>query len=166
VHHTIRPGSDVFLLAAMVNTVLANGWARLGAVAEWVDGVEPVRQAVAAFTPDAVAARCGMAAATIVALAHSLAHTEHAAVYARIGTCTQTFGTLASWLVDVLNVLTGHFDVSGGVMFTQAAAFASNTQGKGGIGRGIAAGAPTPGEWCTRVMAADLPGRRNRDRRC
>lgn len=140
VHHAIRPGSDVFLLAAMVNTVLANGWARLGAVAEWVDGVEPVRQAVAAFTPDAVAARCGMAADTIVALAHSLAHTEHAAVYARIGTCTQTFGTLASWLVDVLNVLTGHFDVPGGVMFTQAAAFASNTQGQGGIGRGIATG--------------------------
>ena len=37
-----------------------------------------------------------------------------AAVYARIGTCTQEFGTLASWLVDVINVLTGNLDREGG----------------------------------------------------
>ena len=139
-HHAIRPGADVFLLAAMVNTLFAKGWVRLGAVAEWVNGVDEVRQAVAAFTPEAVAQRCGMAADTIVALTHELAHTERAAVYARIGTCTQTFGTLASWLVDVLNLLTGHLDAPGGVMFTKAAAFASNTQGKPGSGRGIATG--------------------------
>jgi anaerobic selenocysteine-containing dehydrogenase len=109
-------------------------------VADWVDGVEQVQQAVAAFTPEAVAARCGMAADTIVELTRELAQTERAAVYARIGTCTQTFGTLASWLVDVLNVLTGHLDVPGGVMFPKAAAFASNTQGKPGSGRGISTG--------------------------
>ena len=40
---------------------------------------------------------------------------------ARIGTCTQEFGTLASWLVDVLNVLTGNLDRPGGAMFTQPA---------------------------------------------
>lgn len=53
-HHAIRPGADVFLLAAMVNTLFANGWVRLGAVAEWVKGVDEVRQAVAAFTPEVV----------------------------------------------------------------------------------------------------------------
>ena len=31
-------------------------------------------------------------------------------VYGRIGTCNQEFGTLASWLVDVVNLLTGNFD--------------------------------------------------------
>ena len=50
---------------------------------------------------------------------------ERAAVYGRIGTCTQEFGTLASWLVDVLNVLTGNLDRPGGAMFTQAAAGAA-----------------------------------------
>ncbi|NDP38231.1 MAG: molybdopterin-dependent oxidoreductase [Rhodoferax sp.] len=139
-HHFIRPGADVFLLAAMVNTLFANQWVRLGAVAEWVNGVEAVQQAVAAFTPLAVAARCGMAADTIVELTRELAHTERAAVYGRIGTCTQTFGTLASWLVDVLNALTGHLDAPGGAMFTKAAAFASNTSGASGTGRGVATG--------------------------
>jgi len=139
-HHFIRPGADVFLLAAMVNTLFARQWVRLGAVADWVNGVDAVRQAVAAFTPEAVAARCGMAADTIVELTRELAHTDRAAVYGRIGTCTQTFGTLASWLVDVLNILTGHLDAPGGAMFTKAAAFASNTSGASGNGRGVATG--------------------------
>lgn len=148
-HHPIRPGADVFLLAAMVHTLFANGWVDLAAVGDWVNGVDEVRQAVAAFTPEAVAARCGLAADTIVALSHELAHTERACVYARIGTCTQSFGTLASWLVDVLNVLTGHLDTPGGAMFTKAAAFASNTQGKPGSGRGV-----TTGRHHSRVSAA------------
>jgi anaerobic selenocysteine-containing dehydrogenase len=58
-------------------------------------------------------------------------------VYARIGTCTQEFGTAASWLVDVINVLTGHLDREGGAMFPRAAAGAANTLGEPGRGRGI-----------------------------
>ncbi|MDP3650949.1 MAG: molybdopterin-dependent oxidoreductase [Rhodoferax sp.] len=139
-HHFIRPGSDVFLLAAMVHTLFAENRVHLGAVAEWVNGVDEVRAAVAPFTPDAVAARCGMAADTIRALARALASTPRAAVYARIGTCTQEYGTLASWLVDVLNVLTGHLDAPGGAMFAKSAAFASNTAGKPGIGKGVSTG--------------------------
>jgi anaerobic selenocysteine-containing dehydrogenase len=95
---------------------------------------------VAAFTPEAVAARCGIDADTIRTLARELANTERACVYARIGTCTQEYGTLASWLVDVLNVLTGHLDMPGGAMFAKSAAFASNTAGKSGIGKGVTTG--------------------------
>ena len=43
-------------------------------------------------------------------------------MYGRIGTCTQEFGTLASWLVDVLNLLTGNLDREGGAMFPLGAA--------------------------------------------
>lgn len=139
-HHFIRPGADVFLLSAMVNTVFAEGLARPGRLAEWAVGIDSVRDAVAAFTPEAVAARCGIAAETIRTLARQLATTERACVYGRIGTCTQEFGTLSSWLVDVLNVLTGHLDAPGGAMFPKSAAFAANTVGKPGLGRGIVTG--------------------------
>ena len=139
-HHFIRPGSDVFLLAAMVNTLFAETLVSLGAVKEWVVGVEEVKAAVAPFTAEAVAARCGMPAETITRLARQLATTPRAAVYARIGTCTQEHGTLASWLVDVLNTLTGHLDIPGGVLFAKSAAFASNTAGKPGIGKGVSTG--------------------------
>ncbi len=139
-HHFIRPGADVFLLAAMVHTLFAENLVRLGAVQEWVSGVDEVRAAVASFAPEAVAARCAIDADTIRALARQLANTPRAAVYARIGTCTQEYGTLASWLVDVLNVLTGHLDAPGGAMFANAAAFSANSSGAAGRGKGIATG--------------------------
>ena len=139
-HHFIRPGADVFLLAALVNTLFDEQLVRLGAVAEWVNGVDEVGLALAPFTPEAVAERCALPADTIRQLARELATTPRAAVYARIGTCTQTYGTLASWLVDVLNTLTGHLDLPGGMLFAKSAAFGSNTVGKPGVGKGVATG--------------------------
>ena len=139
-HHFIRPGADVYLLAALVQVLFAEESVHLGPAGAWVQGVEDVRAAVAPFTPETVAARCGLAPDTVRALARSLATTPRAAVYARIGTCTQEYGSLASWLVDVVNTLTGHLDVPGGVLFAKAAAFAANTSGAPGKGRGVSTG--------------------------
>ncbi|OYU82368.1 MAG: molybdopterin-binding oxidoreductase, partial [Burkholderiales bacterium PBB5] len=139
-HHAIRPGADVFLLAAMVHTLFAEGLVKLGRAEPWLNGVDAVREAVAAFTPEAVAARCGLGADTIRTLARELAAAPSAAVYGRIGTCTQTYGTLACWLIDVLNALTGNLDAPGGMLWAKAPAFAANTQGKPGVGRGVAVG--------------------------
>jgi anaerobic selenocysteine-containing dehydrogenase len=139
-HHFIRPGSDVFLLAAMVNTLFAQGLVHTGRATPWLAGVDAVRAAVAPFTPDAVAPRCGIDAATIRGLARELAAAPRACVYGRIGTCTQTYGTTVSWLIDLLNALTGRLDEPGGVLFARAPAFAANTQGAPGKGRGIVVG--------------------------
>ena len=79
-------------------------------------------------------------------MARELAAAESAAVYGRIGTTTQEFGTLASWLVDVLNVLTGNLDRPGGAMFPRAAAGQRNSAGAPGRGRGA-----TIGRWRSRV---------------
>jgi len=136
-HHFIRPGSDVFLLAALTQTLFDEGLVRLGRLAPLVEGEEALRASLQPFTPEAVAARCGIEAGVIRGLARELAAAPRGCVYSRIGSCTQEFGTLASWLVDVLNVLTGHLDEPGGAMFPKAAAFASNTAGKPGSGRGI-----------------------------
>ncbi|HEX3528512.1 MAG TPA: molybdopterin-dependent oxidoreductase [Thermoanaerobaculia bacterium] len=139
-HLFIRPGSDVFFFLGLVHTLFDEGLVRLGSLAEHVNGVEAVREAVVPFAPERVAARCGIAAETIRELARTLAVTDRAAVYGRLGTCTQRFGSLSSWLVDVLNALTGHLDAPGGAMFPKAAAFAANTMGPPGTGKGVATG--------------------------
>jgi anaerobic selenocysteine-containing dehydrogenase len=59
-------------------------------------------------------------AAEIRRLAREIAVAPSAAVYARIGTSTAEFGTITSWLVDVLNILTGNLDRPGGAMFPLA----------------------------------------------
>ena len=66
---------------------------------------------------------CGVPAETIRRLARELAEAPRAAVYGRIGTCNQEFGTLASWLVEVLNILTGNLDREGGSMFSNPIAW-------------------------------------------
>jgi anaerobic selenocysteine-containing dehydrogenase len=139
-HHFLRPGADAFLLAAMAHTLFAEALVQPGRLAPWIAGLEALPAAVAPFAPERVAARCGVSATTIRALARDLARAPRAAVYGRIGTCTQRFGTLASWLIEVLNALTGHLDAEGGTLFPKAAAFAANTLGPAGKGRGIVTG--------------------------
>ena len=50
--------------------------------------------------------------------AHQLADARRGVVYGRIGTCNQEFGTLASWLVEVLNIVTGNSAPEGGSLFS------------------------------------------------
>lgn len=147
-HHAIRPGTDALFLFALVNTLFADDLVTLEHLADHVTGVEEVRALAEPFTPEAVEPITGIPADTIRRLAHDLASASSAAVYGRIGTCVQSFGTLASWLVDVLNVLTGNLDRPGGAMFPLAAAGQANAQS--GRRRGFA-----HGRWRSRVR--DLP---------
>jgi anaerobic selenocysteine-containing dehydrogenase len=136
-HVAIRPGADAFLLMAMVNVLAAEGRVAPDRLADHVSGLDEVLAAAADFTPEATEPLTGVAAATVRRLALELAAAPTACVYGRIGTTTAEFGTLTSWLVDVLNVITGNLDRPGGAMFTKAAAGASNTRGTPGVGRGI-----------------------------
>jgi anaerobic selenocysteine-containing dehydrogenase len=145
-HHFIRPGADAHFLFALANVLFAEGLIDPGPLAEHLNGVDQVEELAAPFTPEVAEAACGIAAEEIRRVARDLAAAEHAAVYGRIGTCTQEFGTLASWLVDVLNALTGNLDREGGAMFPYPAAGGSNTRGASGKGKGV-----TLGRWRSRV---------------
>ncbi|CDG81705.1 molybdopterin-dependent oxidoreductase [Janthinobacterium agaricidamnosum] len=156
-HHFIRPGGDVFFLLGLVNTLFDEGLARPGRLAPHINGLEALAGAVGAYRPEQMAARCGIDAATMRRLARELAGAGAGAAYGRIGTCTQQYGTLCSWLIDVLNVLTGHLDAPGGPMFPKAAAFAANTRGQPGGGRGIVSGRHHSRVSGAPEMAGELP---------
>jgi anaerobic selenocysteine-containing dehydrogenase len=119
----IRPGTDAAFLLAIAAVLFAEGRVDLRHLAGRVNGVDEVRALVADFTPEAVADACCVPAETTRRLARELAEAPRAAVYGRIGTCNQEFGTLASWAVDVLNVLTGNLDREGGAMFARPIAW-------------------------------------------
>jgi anaerobic selenocysteine-containing dehydrogenase len=136
-HLAIRPGADPFMLMALVNVLAADGLIGLDRLEPYVTGVGEVVRLAKPFTPEAVAPATGLDPAEIRGLAHDLAAAPSACVYGRIGTTTAEFGTLTSWLVDVLNVLTGNLDRPGGAMFATAAAGAANTRGTPRYGRAI-----------------------------
>jgi anaerobic selenocysteine-containing dehydrogenase len=145
-HHAIVPGTDAHFLFGIVHTLFDEGLADPGDLAQHCEGMGEVERLAADFAPERVAAHCGIDASEIRRIARELAAAPRGACYGRIGTCTQEFGTLASWLVDVVNVLTGNLDREGGAMFTRAAAAQRNASGTPGSGKGV-----NLGRWASRV---------------
>ncbi len=145
-HHFIQPGYDALFLLAIVQTLFAEDLVSLGKLAEHINGLEAIEQLAKPYTPDVVANACGIEAATIQRIAREIAAANGAAVYGRIGTCTQQFGTVASWLIEVIHVLTGNLDREGGAMFTLPAHGPANSKGTPGKGRGL-----RTGRWASRV---------------
>jgi anaerobic selenocysteine-containing dehydrogenase len=156
-HIAPRPGTDAALLFAIVQVLFDDDLVDpdLGGLAAQVTGVERIRAAAADFPPDFVAAHCGVAADQIRLLAHAIAGAPRTAVYGRLGTSTVPFGTLTSWLIDVVNTLTGNLDRSGGAMFAMSPVGPAPRPPR--PGRGFATG-----RWHSRVsgypeVAAELP---------
>ncbi|MFB6952464.1 molybdopterin oxidoreductase family protein [Streptomyces niveus] len=143
-HLAIRPGTDALLLAALTQVLFEEELTDPGALAGHLEGLAELREAVRDFTPDAVAAACDLDAGEVRTLARELAAAPTAAVYGRIGSCTVEYGTLASWLVDVLNALTGNLDRPGGALFPLSAT--DRAPRPAGPGKGFALG-----RWTSRV---------------
>jgi anaerobic selenocysteine-containing dehydrogenase len=144
-HLAIRPGGDAYLLFALLQVLAAEGLVDPGPAGPWLTGLDDVLRAAAPFTPEATEPSTGVPAGTVRRLARELAAAPTACVYGRIGTTTagssgHGFGTLTSWLVDVVNAATGNLDRPGGAMFAKAAAGGANTRGVPGTGRPVRLG--------------------------
>lgn len=146
----ITPGTDAALLLGVAHTLFDEGLVNPGAVGPYLDGLDIVGAVATDWPPERVADVTAIPAERIRRLARELAGTSRAVVYGRIGTCNQEFGSLASWLVDVVNILTGHLDVPGGSMFPTPAAWTITTQPI----PGLEDGAPVFGRYRTRVRGA------------
>lgn len=114
----VKPGGDAALLLGVINVLFREDRVKLGAWEGLVNGIDALREAASRFTPERVESFSGVPADTIVALARQISDAPSAAVYGRIGTCTQLYGTLASWLVDAVAILTGNLDRPGGSMWS------------------------------------------------
>ena len=120
-HFFLRPGADAFLLAAMIHTFFEEKLVAVKNLPAFVEGIPLVENAVAPFSPEKCANVTGLDASVIRQLARDFARAKRAVCYGRVGVCTQEFGGVAAWLINVINVLTGNLDREGGAMFTHPA---------------------------------------------
>ena len=118
-HLSIRPGTDALFLAAIAATLVEENL--IAPAPDWFEGLDKAAAALAAFTPDRVAEPTKIDAETTRRIARELAAAGSAVVYGRVGTHTVRHGTLSSWLVDLINALTGNLDRPGGAMFSKPA---------------------------------------------
>ncbi|WP_409429298.1 molybdopterin-dependent oxidoreductase [Mycobacterium sp. SMC-11] len=117
-HIAVRPGGDPYLLLGMLHVLINETLCDTAAIARQSVGLPQLRRLVADASPEAVAARAGVDPEAIYALARDHAAAESAALYCRIGVCQQETGTLVSWLVMVINAVTGNLDRAGGTLFS------------------------------------------------
>jgi len=120
-HLFIKPGSDAYFLFAAINVLFEEGLVNPGRLTDFTDGIDEFKTLSQEFTPESVAGLTGINAEQIRQLVREFTAAERAVCYGRFGTCTQEFGSIASWLVDVFNILTGNFDRPVGLMFTRPA---------------------------------------------
>ncbi len=120
-HLVIRPGGDAAWLAALANVLFAEDLIDLGAAEPNLGGVDEVRTLVEPFTPEAIEAATWIEPEVTRRIARELAGAPTAAVYGRIGSNTVEFGTLTSWLTDIVTILTGNLDRPGGLMWPSPA---------------------------------------------
>ena len=120
-HLFIRPGTDAFLLFAIVNLLFESERVQPGHLAGHIDGLEQLRALARGFTPEAVSPITGIAVSDIHRLCEEFCAAARPVAYGRTGLCTQEFGTLSSWLVDIVNLLRGRLDTEGGAMFPRPA---------------------------------------------
>ncbi|WP_263146228.1 molybdopterin oxidoreductase family protein [Pseudomonas sp. RIT-PI-AD] len=127
-HLFVRPGQDAALLFGLLHTLFEEHLVRPSHLP--VEGLERVRSAIADFSAEAMAARCGIPAEAIRGLARDFAAADSAVCYGRMGVSTQAFGSLCQWLIQLINLVTGNLDRVGGALCTQPAVdLVANTSG-------------------------------------
>ncbi len=116
-HLPVRADSDAWLLSAMLHVIFDEGLEDADAIERQARGAQELRRLVGPHPPEHAAALTGVPAETIRDLARAVAVAEHAAVYGRTGSCLGRHGTLVSFLIDALNLVTGNLDREGGAIF-------------------------------------------------
>ncbi len=114
VHLAIRPGTNVPLLNAMAQVILAEGLADAAFLASRVDGLEAYAQSVAAWTPARAAAICGVEASAIEAAARLYATGAPAMTVHGLGLTEHVQGTDGVMALIDLALLTGNIGRPGG----------------------------------------------------
>jgi len=120
-HYFIIPGSDSLFLFAFLDVLFKENLANPGGLGSKLEGLDLLRQCAAQFPPEKAAPAVGISADQIRTLAREFAAAPSAVGYGRMGISTQEFGSLATWLIDAINLVTGNAGKPGGAMFASPA---------------------------------------------
>ncbi len=113
----IIPDGDAYLLLSLLSVLFGENLVDRARLARQAEGAVWLERLARPFSPETTAHRTGIDPDTVRTLARDLARTPRAAVYGRVGTSTGENGTLTTYLLDAVNLVSGNLDVPGGSMF-------------------------------------------------
>ena len=163
-HHFIKPGQDVFFLLTFLHILHRDGHVKSEPLTAYLKGFEQVAALAAAYDPATTAPFTGIEPQSLEAMVAGYAAHDRAVIYGRMGVSTQAHGGLCHWLINLINIVSGHFDLAGGMMFPSPAIdLVEGKKGKHPLGRWTSRVRDMPefyGELPVSVMAEemDTPG--------
>ena len=107
-HLQLRPGSDVWLLNAIMHVILEEGLQDDDYIAAHCEDFEAVREVVSRYTPEQAERVTGVAAEAIRATAREYATERHAAIFYTLGITEHACGVDNIWSLANLVLMTGH----------------------------------------------------------
>ena len=107
-HLQLRPGTDVWLLNAMMHTILSEGLQNEEYIRELTEDFEAVREIVMRYSPEDAEKVTGVAAEDIRASAREYASERHAAIFYTLGITEHACGVDNIWSLSNLVLMTGH----------------------------------------------------------
>ena len=107
-HLQLRPGSDVWLLNALMHVILEEGLQDDEYIAAHCEDFESVREVVTRYTPEEAEAVTGVPADAIRATAREYATERHAAIFYTLGITEHACGVDNIWSLANLVLMTGH----------------------------------------------------------
>lgn len=110
-HLQLKPGTDVWLLSAMANVIIAEGLHDLDFIEANTDGFDAMAEKVADYTPEKAEEITGVPAEDIRIAARLYATTKHAGIYYTLGITEHTHGTDNVYCLANLVLMTGHLGV-------------------------------------------------------
>jgi anaerobic selenocysteine-containing dehydrogenase len=113
-HIAIRPGTDSALALGMMHVLVRDGLYDRDYVERWTHGFEQLRERVAEYPPERVAALTGMSAADVERLAREYASTQPAVIRLNYGVQRSDNGGAAVRAIAMLPALTGAWKHRGG----------------------------------------------------
>ena len=116
-HIAIRPGSDAVLAAGLAQVMLAEGLADLDYAHDAAADLDAYRAQVEPWTPERVAAACGIEAETVVRLAREFAAAKPAVLRAGVAPQQTVRGEAFVRSLSALAILGGHWRLPGGGLF-------------------------------------------------
>src|SRR6202042_2694309 len=106
-HLQFKPGSDVAMLNAMINTIITEGLTDEQYIAGYTEGYEDLKAKITEFTPEKMAPVCGIPADTLREVARTYARAESAIIFWGMGVSQHTHGTDNARCLIALSLITG-----------------------------------------------------------
>jgi predicted molibdopterin-dependent oxidoreductase YjgC len=107
-HLQLRPGTDVWLLNAMMHVILEEGLQDEEYIREFTEDFDAVREIVARYTPEDAERMTGVPAEAIRRTAREYATERHAAIFYTLGITEHACGVDNIWSLSNLVLMTGH----------------------------------------------------------